>query len=139
LIHRTVRQEPINAFHNERGHPVYVVDLPTKTMSMTIGELALGESTRLHRHNYETIIYITQGKGYSLIEDQTIEWSAGDALYVPVWAWHQHCNSGSELAIYVACENTPLLQNMGEIALREESHRESISPSSTDNKVGTPI
>ncbi|PQQ24557.1 hypothetical protein C6H64_21100 [Photorhabdus luminescens] len=87
---------------------------------MTIGHLDKNESTRMHRHNYETVIYITQGKGYSRIGDRTVPWRAGDAIYVPVWADHQHINTGEEEAIYLACENAPLLQNLGGIALREE-------------------
>jgi gentisate 1,2-dioxygenase len=88
---------------------------------MTIGGLAVGEATRRHRHNYETIIYVIAGKGVSTIEEREVSWRAGDAFYVPTWAWHQHRNtSTTEEALYVACENAPMLQNLG-IALREES------------------
>ena len=87
----------------------------------TIGGLAVGEATRKHRHNYETIIYVIAGSGVSLIEDRKVRWRAGDAFYVPTWAWHQHRNaSATEQALYVACENAPMLQNLG-IALREEA------------------
>ena len=108
-------------FDQERGHGVHVVDLPTKTISMTIGDLEPGQSTRTHRHNYEAVIYVVQGVGYSLIEGERIDWQAGDAFYVPVWSWHSHVNSGASKARYVAAENAPLLQNMGNIALREEA------------------
>jgi mannose-6-phosphate isomerase-like protein (cupin superfamily) len=69
----------------------------------------------------ETIIYVVKGCGYSLVENEKVEWKAGDALYVPVWAWHRHFNTGDDEAEYVACENAPLLQNLGNIALREEA------------------
>jgi len=66
------------------------------------------------------IIYVLEGEGYTLIEDQRVEWAAGDAVYVPVWAWHQHSNtSKTSLCRYVACENAPLMQNLG-AAVREE-------------------
>jgi quercetin dioxygenase-like cupin family protein len=108
-------------FSQERKHLVRVVDLPSRTLSMTIGGLAPGESTRKHRHNYETIIYVLAGAGVSVIEDREVPWRAGDAFYVPTWAWHQHSNaSANESALYVACENAPMLQNLG-IALREEA------------------
>jgi gentisate 1,2-dioxygenase len=88
---------------------------------MTIGGLEPGQSTRMHRHNYETIIYVLSGQGASVIGEQRVEWRAGDAFYVPVWAWHQHSNSSAaERAEYVACENAPLLQNLG-VAVREEA------------------
>lgn len=122
LIHCSV----INASHYHdsfsvnRRHPVHIVDLPSHTLSMTIGELSSGQETRLHRHNYETIIYIISGQGYSLIGNQKVKWENGDAIYVPVWSEHKHVNSGDEHCVYIACENAPLLQNLGGIALRQE-------------------
>ncbi|MET3134813.1 quercetin dioxygenase-like cupin family protein [Oxalobacteraceae bacterium GrIS 1.11] len=110
-----------SAFSNERQHLVRMVDLPSKIISMTLGGLKPGQSTRLHRHNYETIIYVLSGFGHSLIGGREVQWCAGDAFYVPVWAWHQHFNdSDSEQAQYIACENAPMLQNLG-LALREEA------------------
>ena len=109
------------SFSKEREHLVRMVDLPSKTISMTIGGLKPNEATRKHRHNYETIIYIVEGHGASLIDDKEVSWQAGDAIYVPVWAWHKHVNkSDIDNCLYVACENAPLLQNIGELALREE-------------------
>jgi gentisate 1,2-dioxygenase len=119
LVHRRVLEMNDVAFSEERRHPVALVDLPSRSISMTIGGLAPGQATRMHRHNYETVIYVTRGKGRSRIGSKEVEWQAGDALYVPVWAWHQHSNMGDEDAVYVACENAPLLQNLG-VALREE-------------------
>jgi gentisate 1,2-dioxygenase len=56
-----------------------------------------------------------------MVEDRKIEWKAGDAVYIPVWAWHQHTNTSATASCrYVACENAPMLQNLG-IALREEA------------------
>ena len=108
-------------FSAERGHLVRIADLPSKTMSMTLGGLSPGQTTRLHRHNYETLIYILEGSGRSFIGDREVEWQAGDAVFIPAWVWHRHWNgSRSERALYIACENAPLLQNMG-IAVREEA------------------
>ena len=98
-----------------------VVDLPSRVISMTIGGLEPGQSTNRHRHTYETILYVLEGQGCSLIEDTRVDWEAGDAVYVPVWAWHQHINlSEKNPCRYVAAENAPQLQNLG-VALREEA------------------
>ncbi len=106
-------------FSGERRHPVFVVDLPSRTLSVTIGHLGPGERTRKHRHSYETILYILEGDGRTFVEDQVVEWKAGDAVYVPVWGWHYHENLSQGKCRYVACENAPMLQNLG-VALREE-------------------
>jgi gentisate 1,2-dioxygenase len=123
LIHKNVLEAAsaeTKNFSAERHHAVRIVDLPSKVLSMTIGGLEPGQSTRLHRHNYETIIYVLEGRGISRIGDVQVEWEKGDALYIPVWAWHVHTNRcTTEKALYVACENAPHLQNLG-IALREE-------------------
>lgn len=113
-------ENPNDDFSKERKHKVNVVDLPTKTISVTIGHLECGQSTRLHRHNYETVIYITEGVGYSLIGQNKVDWKKGDAIYIPIWSAHKHVNTGNSDCEYVACENAPLLQNIGEIAVREE-------------------
>ena len=110
------------AFSAERKHPVTLVDLPSRTLSVTVGGLFPGQASNRHRHNYETIIVILKGHGRSVIEDHVVEWAAGDAIYVPVWAWHHHENlSDRDECQYLACENAPLLQNLGGIAVREES------------------
>lgn len=107
-------------FSQARRHRVHIVDLPSHTLSMTLGHLEPGQSTRLHRHNYETMVYVLSGRGFSRVGDRKVEWQAGDAFYVPVWAAHQHVNEGDGPCAYVACENAPMLQNLGGVALREE-------------------
>lgn len=122
LIHKDVTStEGLDAkFSEERKHPVFVVDLPTKNISMTIGGLEPSQKTNMHRHTYETVIYIIEGHGYSEVEGRKVEWKKGDAIYVPQWAWHSHTNlSSQEECRYVACENAPQMQNLG-VALREE-------------------
>lgn len=122
LIHEQVLKNSVNdAFSLERKHPVAIVDLPALTINMTIGGLIPAGSSNKHRHSYETLIYILKGRGFSMIEDRRVTWEAGDAIYIPVWAWHQHFNLDSQnSAEYLACENALLLQNLGELAIREE-------------------
>jgi len=121
LIHRGVETAaPDDRFSEQRRHPVHIVDLPTRILSMTIGGLAPGQSTNKHRHTYETVIYVLEGEGFTVIQDRKVEWRAGDAIYVPVWAWHHHTCTSAGPCRYVACESAPILQNLG-VALREEA------------------
>ena len=125
LIHNNVEQAGVHdQFSTERKHPVFFVNLPSKNISMTIGGLLPAQMTNRHRHTYETILYVIEGTGWTEVEDQRVEWKAGDAVYIPSWAWHRHQNlSDSEPARYIACENAPQLQNLG-VALREEEGRD---------------
>lgn len=123
LLHKQVESGDINReFSLERKHPVHIVDLPSHSISMTVGGLLPGDKSNRHRHTYETVAYILEGQGYSMIEDQVVEWQAGDAIYIPSWAWHHHVNiDTNKSARYLACENAPLLQNLGQVAIREEA------------------
>ncbi len=125
LIHKNVEQAGVHdQFSTERKHPVFFVNLPSRNVSMTIGGLLPGQLTNRHRHTYETVLYVIEGQGWTEVEDERVEWKAGDAVYIPSWAWHRHQNmSDSEPAKYIACENAPQLQNLG-VALREEEGRD---------------
>lgn len=122
LVARTSEKTEENAAYSaERKHPVYFVDLPSQAISITIGGLEPNGSSNRHRHTYETILYVLEGSGYTLIENTRVDWEKGDALYIPVWAWHHHVNKDSHhTAKYLACENAPMLQNLGRLAIREE-------------------
>jgi len=120
LIHKGVTKGKLDGdFSTDRKHPVHVVDLPSRAISMSIGGLDAGKSTRKHRHTYETIIYVLKGHGHSIVEGKRVNWEAGDAILVPRWGWHQHFNDSDEYCEYIGCENAPMLQNLG-LALREE-------------------
>jgi gentisate 1,2-dioxygenase len=123
LAHRGIEQQGVDQqFSNQRKHAVHIISLPSNSISMTIGGLLPNEKSNRHRHAYETIAYILEGKGYSVIEDRIVEWQKGDAIYIPNWAWHQHVNTDSECeAKYIASENAPMLQNLGQLGMREES------------------
>jgi quercetin dioxygenase-like cupin family protein len=123
LIHKAVESAGVKAsYSDERKHPVFFVDLPSHAISVTIGGLLPGGCSNRHRHTYETILYVLEGRGYTLVEDLRVDWQAGDAVYIPVWAWHHHVNLDDENpAKYLACENAPMLQNMGRLAIREEA------------------
>ncbi|MEK1909947.1 MULTISPECIES: iron-containing redox enzyme family protein [Pseudomonas] len=117
------------AVEGERGAPratpisspkSSVVDLPVQTMRMSLEQLAPSTQTRLHRHNYETVIYVLSGSGATYIEEKVLHWEAGDAIYVPAWAGHYHVSDHQQTVSYIACENSPLLASQGKIVIREE-------------------
>lgn len=125
LIHKNVEDAGVHSqFSEERKHPVFFVDLPSKNVSMTIGGLLPDQLTNRHRHTYETVLFVVEGKGWTEVEGERVEWEAGDAVYIPSWAWHRHQNMSDTVpAKYIACENAPQLQNLG-VALREEEGRD---------------
>lgn len=49
-----------------------------------------GFHTKAHRHTSSTIYQVFKGSGYSIINGIRYDWSQGDFLVVPNWAWHEH-------------------------------------------------
>ena len=48
-----------------------------------------------HRHQGGLVIYVITGKGYSVVDDERIDWQAGDLLLLPIkpgGVEHQHFN-----------------------------------------------
>ena len=61
----------------------------------------------------DKFIGVYPGEGYSIIEDQRYDWKKGDTLVIPVFAWHQHFNTGKEPARFLVHHNRPYMENMG--------------------------
>ncbi|MFQ5965742.1 MAG: cupin domain-containing protein [Candidatus Scalinduaceae bacterium] len=121
-IHCQIENSLDEQFSKERQHPCYIAKLPSHTVSMNVGVVVAGGTSGNHRHYYESLIYIINGKGYSVVEGNKVKWEAGDIIYAPPWSWHQHFNTDPDKEVrYVAYTNAPLLQNVGGIARREEA------------------
>ncbi len=67
------------------GRMAYVVDprlgYHVKLLSTLIAEIPPGKHSGAHRHIYEEVNYVLSGEGYSIIEDQKVEWKKGDTSF----------------------------------------------------------
>lgn len=112
-----VRQEDLTFEPTRMANIALVVDPATgfhmRTVGTLIAEVPSGKRSGAHRHIYEETNYIISGEGYSIIEDQRFEWKKGDTLCIPVFAWHQHFNTGREPARFLVHHNRPYMANMG--------------------------
>ena len=84
-----------------------------KTVSSLIAEILPGQKSGAHRHVYEEINYVLAGTGYSIIEDRRYDWKAGDALSIPIFAWHQHFNIGDQAARLLVHTDRIAMENLG--------------------------
>lgn len=122
VIVRQLERQVNTSYSEERQCTVSIADLPSYTVGVDITSLQPSSNDRKHRHYYETLMFILEGSGYSIIEDEKVEWKAGDALYVPPWSWHQHFNADQDKVVrYLSGTNSPLLQGVGDIDCREEA------------------
>ncbi|MCJ7782548.1 MAG: cupin domain-containing protein [Desulfobacterales bacterium] len=112
-------EEVILEEEEERGNLSTKIISPGKgfhiqTMDCRLSQLAPGMSTNLHRHSHEAIIHFLQGRGYSMVNGQRVDWKAGDTLFTPSWTWHNFCNTDLEkTARYIAINNGPLVYGLG--------------------------
>lgn len=112
-----VRWEDLKFEPTRMGSVALVVDpavgFHVRTLGTLVAEVPAGKRSGAHRHVYEETNYVISGQGYSIIEDQRYEWKKGDSLCIPLFAWHQHFNTGKEPARFLVHHNRPYMQNMG--------------------------
>jgi quercetin dioxygenase-like cupin family protein len=61
-------------------------------LSLTLGESAPGQGTRLHRHDCEELIIVHSGRGMYTVGDTTIEAGCGDIVIIPSGTPHRWVN-----------------------------------------------
>ncbi len=112
-----VRGSDLEFGQTRMGSLAYIIDsrlgFNTKVMSTVLAEIPSGKRSGAHRHLYEEVNYVLSGEGYSIIDDRRFDWKAGDALSIPVFAWHQYFNTGSEPVRILSHSNRAAMENMG--------------------------
>ena len=82
-------------------------------ISSFLRKLPPGGESDIHRHSFEAVGYILKGSGYEVHDGERVDWSEGDAVFIPANVWHQHVNlSPSEEAIMLLTTNWPLLLHL---------------------------
>jgi len=71
----------------------------TPEMVVGMSRIEPGGYRKPHRHNAPAINFIIQGSGYSIVDEQKIEWEENDTVLVPSWDYHEHYNDGDETVL----------------------------------------
>ena len=53
---------------------------------------------------------VFKGSGPTIIDGVKVDWTAGDFLAVPPWAWHEHVNEGDEPVVMFSSSDTPVFE-----------------------------
>lgn len=96
-------------------------DRPTKNLDATIHELPAGlDTTTIHRHSWDAIMFIESGSGWTEIDGVRIDWKPWDTVHLPSWAWHRHGNANADKpAVFHTWSVQPMLEQFG-VAILEE-------------------
>jgi gentisate 1,2-dioxygenase len=65
---------------------------------------------------------VFKGEGYSIIDGQRFDWTEGDFLVIPSWAWHEHAAAEGKETILFSIQDTPIMKSMA--LYREEPYVE---------------
>jgi quercetin dioxygenase-like cupin family protein len=53
------------------------------------------------RHEVEELAYVVSGSGELRLDDEAVEFRAGEALHIPAGVWHAVANTGAEDVVMV--------------------------------------
>jgi quercetin dioxygenase-like cupin family protein len=114
------RQGRIRYYLNHQIHP----DTPLQQWLVFTHELRTQSGK--HRHQGGLVIYVIDGKGYSIVEGERLDWEKGDLLLLPMkpgGVEHQHFNlDPAKPSNWIAFINTPLMEHLAhEMTQMEDS------------------
>lgn len=90
-----------------KGARTVHLSMSDHTMAAHLSSFEIGTYKKAHRHGPGAHVIILQGQGYSLIwkegdVPQRVDWQEGSMFSPPEWAFHQHFNTGTGPARYLA-------------------------------------
>jgi len=112
-----VKKNDIKLEQTAMGNLAYVVDprigFHSKALAVVLAEIPTGKRSGAHRHLYDEIDLVQKGQGRIVVDDKEYEFSTGDVLSIPVFAWHQYFNTGNEPLRILGISTRPALENLG--------------------------
>jgi mannose-6-phosphate isomerase-like protein (cupin superfamily) len=92
------------------------LNTPAQNISIQISEIPVCSEQPIHNHEPEQCYYIIKGKGLIVIEDESKEVAAGDAIFIPSKLKHGIKNIGNNVLEYLTA-NAPVFSIEYESAL----------------------
>ena len=74
----------------------YWDNVAARAFDVMAQEIEPGGNSGKHRHIFEEMLFVVQGRGYDIHEETRYPWEAGDLICLPPMTAHQHFNDGKE-------------------------------------------
>jgi quercetin dioxygenase-like cupin family protein len=75
-------------------------------LTLTLGESAPGQGTRLHRHDAEELIIVHAGRGTYTVGDTTVVAGPGEVVVIPSGVPHRWVNHTDEPLVHTGVFST---------------------------------
>lgn len=96
---RVIKAKDTAIEQTRQGHLQFYISLWTEVAARALDFMAMeiepGGHTGKHRHIFEEMIFVQEGKGYDVHEQTKYPWEAGDIICIPPMTAHQHFNDGN--------------------------------------------
>jgi oxalate decarboxylase/phosphoglucose isomerase-like protein (cupin superfamily) len=127
-----------------KGARTTFLSLSDSTLAAHISSFEVGTYKKGHRHGAGAHVIMLDGEGYSLFwkdghERQRVEWGEGTMFAPPEWWWHQHFNTGSKPARYLAIRNNNPVHPMRIGMASLDSNSQEFGPSQIEYEDEDPI
>ncbi len=111
-------QAVLPAGEDERFGAVF--DYPAlPTLASRMLKLRAGVPLREHRRSATAMVHVVAGSGSTWVGEERFDWSRGDTLVLPGWAWCRHQAAADGDATLFTMDDGPALRALG--LLREET------------------
>ncbi len=107
LIPDTLKFRLLNWTDRGFGATSFHMSMSEHTMACHLSEFEVGTYKKCHRHGPGAHVIILAGQGYSMLwkegeEPTKVDWKENSLFAPPEWWFHQHFNTGSSPARYLA-------------------------------------
>jgi gentisate 1,2-dioxygenase len=85
----------------------------SKTLGGSAERLNAGSSSPSRRETASFVYHVIEGKGYTEIDGNRIEWKGGDTFCIPSWHKFQHSANEEQTVYLYRFDDKPMLNSLG--------------------------
>lgn len=125
VIHKKDRQVELSRQGRIRYYLNHQIHKDTPLQQWLVFSHELRTRSGKHRHQGGLVIYVIEGRGYSIVDGERWEWEAGDLMLLPLreeGVEHQHFNLDEKPSTWIAFIHSPISEHLAhEMTQMEDS------------------
>jgi gentisate 1,2-dioxygenase len=85
----------------------------SKTLGSSAERINKGMSSAPRRETVSSVYHVIEGKGYSRINNEKLEWKQGDTFCIPSWYRYEHFARTDETVYLYRFDDKPMIEALG--------------------------